>query len=304
MSTWDEIQRTDEDVSKMNKIIRKWRVPGFVRVRPRSVIPDTSNRVNTGLSAVHVHWIATQITLNGFDKRDNELGTGHDIPVLVAESSNTELGVESLEKWTKLSQSDTKFPQIQFSETDPFFCSLGSGHFFQSLNVIGEKQKCMFALGEMSETSAGAYISDNQIGDAQVPAQYAFEGDQNLQEALEEGVDSIVLKPGISLAERNFVSLLHNNLFEYPWKVTQNGEIEIDRAHPKEASTWEFVSKKSDAWELEELLKLRLRLQSRRRTDAREQAQQREETRVRLEKAEQEKQKRRLARQAKSRSHL
>jgi hypothetical protein len=304
MSSWVEIQREEEDIARLNAIIRQWRMPGFLKVHPENVIPDTSNRLNTGLSAVHAHWIATQISLTGFKTRDNEKGTGHDIPVLVAETNQSELGLESLDKWRKTSESSPEFPQIQFASASPFYTSLGSGHFFQALNLIGTEQKCMFWGGEGIETSAGAYISDNQIGDEQVPAQYGFGADAPLREALQGGVDSIILKPGISREDRKFVSLLHNNLFEYPWRIAANGEIIVDRTQPKTASTWEFVSKKSDAWELEELLKLRLRLQARRRAVKKEEVEKKAAAKARLLKAEEEKRRIRLKRKAGARSRL
>ena len=148
MSTWDEGLREEEDVVKLNEILAEWRVPGPMQlVRPRYVIPDTCNRENTGLSAVHAHWIASQISLNGFTKRDNKNGTGHDVPIVVQESESTDLGDESLRKWRRTSSESPRFPQIMFSNS-PFFTSLGSGHFFQGrcLNIKHADLTCVHQL--------------------------------------------------------------------------------------------------------------------------------------------------------------
>ena len=103
MSSWKELQREEADIAKLNQIIAKWRLPGFCLVKPFLVIPDTCNRENTGLSAVHAHWLACQIVINGFNKRDNERGTGHDMPILVQEDGSSGLGSESFHKWHKTS---------------------------------------------------------------------------------------------------------------------------------------------------------------------------------------------------------
>ena len=64
------------------------------------------------------------------------------------------------------------------------------------------------------------------------------------------------------------MSLMLNNLFEYPWTMGPDGSVLIDRTRTRRASPFEVVSKKADAYELEEILKLRLKIQARRKKDA------------------------------------
>ena len=65
-----------QKVAALNALIAEWREPGFVRVKPARVIPDTTNREGTGVSAMHVHYIAVSMQMNGFTPRDHMTGKG------------------------------------------------------------------------------------------------------------------------------------------------------------------------------------------------------------------------------------
>ena len=88
------------------------------RVRSDEIIPDTTNRENTGLSLEHVHFIAHSIGKNGFKRRDDYSPDyqSHDIPVLIQESTQTLLGRESLSKWRVLTTEKKLFPPFPFPE--------------------------------------------------------------------------------------------------------------------------------------------------------------------------------------------
>ena len=119
-------------IKLFNHVLDHYREPGRLkRVLPRLVIPDTTNRSNTGLSVEHVHWIASKIQSEGFVPRSGsgKFSRGHDLPILIRESSTTEFGPESLKKW-QAQLNDPAFPPLRLDD-DQFFGSLGNGHFFQ-----------------------------------------------------------------------------------------------------------------------------------------------------------------------------
>jgi hypothetical protein len=210
--------------------------------------------------------------LSGFIKRDNRTGQGHDIPVVVRETTGTDLGAESLKKWRKTCSETKEFPPVLPSlHEGEFYTSLGNGHFFQSLNLFNTKSSSMFAsiwddvdkqLAMAPSPTDGVDVDPDAL-----PAKYEVGSDKALQEALAVGVDSVVLSDGIPKADRKFVSLMLNNLFEYPWTMGKDGSVMIDRSVSRVATPFEVVSKKADAYELEEILKLRLKIQARRKRD-------------------------------------
>ena len=89
-----------------------------------------------------MHYIARSIAQQGFTPRNHATGAGHDLPIVVRETSGSEspLGAESLEKWrsTQVGRHGVDYPPEQpwMGRTgEEFFCSLGNGHFFQALNL-------------------------------------------------------------------------------------------------------------------------------------------------------------------------
>ena len=118
-------------IHELKALIDKWREPSLVKVDSRLVVPDTSNRGHSGLSVDHVHLLATMMMKDGFRSRNPEFkkkghdgkpmqvnpthhkstvfivefltsnfpSQGHDIPVLVRGSPNSEISVESLSYW-------------------------------------------------------------------------------------------------------------------------------------------------------------------------------------------------------------
>ncbi|CAJ1423020.1 unnamed protein product, partial [Effrenium voratum] len=122
------------ELGLLNDLISKWRVPGVAKVAPRKVIPDFSNRGHTGLSVEHVHYLATSFKEKGFQKRNGN--DGHDIPVLVRESPDSELGSKSIENWRSKLEDEKGFPPKEHYERlfkgKELYTSLGNGHFNQA----------------------------------------------------------------------------------------------------------------------------------------------------------------------------
>ena len=149
-------------IALFNAVLEHYREPGpLQRILPRLVIPDTTNRGNTGLSVEHVHWVASKIQEEGFMPRTGSgpNSSGHDLPIVVRESTFSDFGPESLLKWQRQLSNEPGFAPLRInedlsaearaqgsrkastttetcSENDDedcifFFGSLGNGHFFQ-----------------------------------------------------------------------------------------------------------------------------------------------------------------------------
>ena len=229
----------DDKIDLMNSLIARWRLPGLMRIRPRDVIPDTTNRENTGLSPVHVHYIACQMEANGFQPRGSGPNGGHELPILIAENSRSRYGAESCSKWGVSVAEHAELPRVPAmlalgeaartqalaqasaagqspgsllflddeDEQPPFadgrgefYTSLGNGHFFQALNLIGTRHACMFKVTGATEAPERRYTSGE---------------DARLRSAIEDGVECLVLRNEISEKERKFVSKMLNSAFEY-----------------------------------------------------------------------------------------
>ena len=300
----------DDKIAKMNDLITRWRLPGLVRVQPSQVIPDTTNRENTGLSTVHVHYIACKMESDGFQPRGTP--DGHDLPIVVQENCESALGLESLMRWqaalveskgvlasrlppytppasaayasdastaaaalsaasaassassTSASSTSSASASSSASSTSsasspypPFFTSLGNGHFFQALNLFGARHRCLFA-------------EDGE------DRRYRTEQDPLLRVAVERGVECVVLGPGMTHADRKFVSQMLNSAFEYQMVVERGaeGRVVIDRSvrKGKEPTMFEAMTKNADSYELGALVTQHMKLQAERQRKQTEKA--------------------------------
>jgi hypothetical protein len=126
--------RDRRDVKLLRALISQWREPTTDKAKCREVMPDCTNRAQTGLGVELVHFVAICITQQGFKKR---VGTeGHDIPVLVREPAGAEIGAEAYKLWSARVAEEEGFPPVRADPSQEFFTSLGNGHFFQALNLI------------------------------------------------------------------------------------------------------------------------------------------------------------------------
>ena len=356
-----------QKIFALNLLIEQWREPQLVVVKPNLVIPCTTNREHTGLSAVHVHYIASQMQEGGFKKRKRD-GSGHDMPVLVREDvrAPSSLGMESLRKWTRSCAAQPHFPPVaphvaaalhadrysgggslfqqlnsdrsvalpgidpdaangrhggggsssstpssidrqasEPGESAPlahvnsqeacFFCSLGNGHFFQALNLFGSRHPKMFdsavdvdesAVAAAKEAASRGVIADRQdatpdtTGPAAASAgggppaerpRYSAAGDAVLREALDIGVEALVLRADMPKAERKFVSLMLNSTFEYRWTVGSDGAVRVDGSDEfRRFTSFDGLVKHADSFQLDEIVSLKLRREADKRKKARE----------------------------------
>jgi hypothetical protein len=174
-----EAMSNSQKMAALNQLLAEWREPGLIRVLPSLVIPDTTNREYTGISATHLHYIATSMQ-RGFTPRDNITGKGHDLPVFIRETTGSDslMGSQSLAKWRNAQRQDSDYPPQQpwmDIKGQDFFCSLGNGHFFQALNLFGTNSPCKFSPG----------------------ATYSAGNDIKMTEALTLGVYGLGLRTGL-----------------------------------------------------------------------------------------------------------
>jgi len=235
----DDVDRDKAELKLLNDLIVKWRFSDFQQVPPRKVIPDFSNRGHTGLSVEHVHYLATSFREKGFQKRRGD--QGHDIPVLVNESTSSELGQKSIANWRSKLAEENGFPPKEHYERafagQELYTSLGNGHFNQALNLFG------------NECSS---IYDSKS--------YSIGNDRDLKEAVQTGVSSIVLKGEIPLRDREIISRLLNSKREYKWKVHPDGSVDISDSSEDHSTVKQFeaMSKVLDAVELNCLVRSEL----------------------------------------------
>lgn len=228
-----------EAVVRLNLVIEKWREGPLIPIRSCDICPDWTNRAQTGLSVDHVHYIATMIQTQGFISRRRGATTAegaHDVPVLVRESANTGIGHDAVAKWREHTTAEPAFPPFLFEGKDEVFCSLGNGHFSQALNLFRTGGKGLWT-----------------------GSTYSAQDDDALQEALKDGVESVVLSSDMPTADRRFVSEMLNRAHGRPWQVGDDGRVSIDGDVPAiSGSQFVALSKVLDAEELSCLVRTKL----------------------------------------------
>merc|ERR1719507_745518 len=113
-----------EDCSLLAALISQWREPDAVQVRPRTVLPDFTNRAQTGLGVELLHFVATSMSTKGFQKRAGS--KGHDIPVLVREPPSSAFRAEALKVWRQRVADEEGFPPVRAGDDEEIFTSLGN----------------------------------------------------------------------------------------------------------------------------------------------------------------------------------
>lgn len=240
----------EEKITRFNIVLDRYREKGFKHVKPCQVIPDTTNRGNTGLSGNHAHYIACKMSDEGFSPRkgNGPSARGHDLPLLVREGFDTVNGRESWRKWKHQIDMEPGVFATPSGGRSRFFTSLGNGHFFAALNLFDSNASCLWDRSRI----------------------YTVGSDVHLRSALRNGVRSIVLRRDIPRRERRFLSEVLNSSFTFSWDVATDGSARITHApklsdHKGEVSQFEALSKSLDSFELDALITQHRRLEAKRR---------------------------------------
>ena len=254
-----------EHLARLGELLNRWRCTreggGLVRVRCKEVIPDWTNRERTGVSMEHCHWLSHRFRDEGFDD------VGHEIPVVVRESTDSALGAAALERWCRILDANPGvMPPSELCDacgdggTDGgldrpssfslpprrIFTSLGSSHFNQALNLHRAEWLSIF--------DGTPYES--------------IQHDAKLRDAIEGGVPSVVLRGDTPEADRKFISEVLNRTHDYAFRVDPSTGVvsvspltrgESSESHPgRKLSMFEALSKSLDSEELSSLVRIKL----------------------------------------------
>ena len=237
-----------DDVKALKRLIDMWRETDMIHVRSSDVVPDSSNRMHTGISVDHVHYLATKMSTGFHTRKRGSLAEHrqgaqepHDVPVLVRGSPKCPIARESIAAWREQVEAQSYFPRVTIDDSQhdaSWFCSLGNGHFTQALSCFRQQVKSIFD-GEL-------FIAP--------PA------DAGLNAAVDRGVDSIVLREDTPIEVRREVSWLLNQTHDYKWAVDAAGTMDIDPEHCAlhRYSNFEALSKTLDNESLTLLVRLEL----------------------------------------------
>merc|ERR1719247_3259329 len=233
----DTIAEQDKlDVAELNTAIETWREAEMIHIKPLQVIPDFTNRAQTGISVEHAHFVATSMMDDGFQERVGS--EGHDVPVVIRETGETEQSKDSLRLWKGRIAKEPGFPPCSVMEGYPFFSSLGNGHFFQALILIATGRP--------------------RLNDAGSDGPYSAAADKKLRSAIENGVPSIVLKKDTPRKVRARISELLNSKHEFRWILDSSGDFRVEnKAESKYISQFERITKHLDAQELNCLVRFK-----------------------------------------------
>jgi len=239
MATGHNVKKDAEEVGLLNALVSQWREEGnkLERVRSRNVVPDFTNRSQTGLGVELVHFVALSMKEKGFQKRQGK--QGHDIPVLVREPHGSATYTEALGVWKVRVGEEDGFPVVRAGDTgEEIFTSLGNGHFFQALNLFDTHHEAI-----------------NKPG-----VHYTVGADAALAEALATGVPSIILKNGTPRPVRAKIAALLNSKREFMWTLGEDGAVDMSNVSENEAycSQFEWLSKGMDAEQVNCLVRLHL----------------------------------------------
>lgn len=233
-----------QEVKLLAALVSQWREPELSKVRSWQVVPDATNRSQTGLGIELVHYIAKQIGKKGFQKR--QANEGHDIPVVVREPPGSAFHAEALALWKEKVAEEEAFPSIRAKEDHELFTSLGNGHFFQALNCYD------------CEVMA---INDD------TGHRYIVGQDKLLREAISEGVPSIVLAHGTPRPVRAKIAELLNAKRDFLWTLNDDGTVDVSDMHENNSycSQFEWLSKGMDAIQVNCLVRTHLGIKDSRR---------------------------------------
>ena len=200
MNGADDDDDGDDDVHRLNALLREWREPLIARVLPRLVIPDGTNRAATGVSLEHAHGIAQNIAQSGFD-------VDHDVPVVVRENVREMLRSEAYARWERFTRANAAVlpaTSAKVWDGEPWaFLTLGSSHLNLALKLIEHDVPSVFS----KTVSYGS----------------ALGRDKRLRDAVYDGLPSVVLRPSTPADVRREISVALNRAEDVGFRVDDDG---------------------------------------------------------------------------------
>ena len=118
LDRWRESPQSGERAKVATSRVRQRGRCKLLKVKSTDIVPDSSNRMHTGLSLDHIHYIASNIHIHGFREHvagataaeRRARGPPHDIPVLVRGSLNCPIATASLRIWRETVAGEVRYP--------------------------------------------------------------------------------------------------------------------------------------------------------------------------------------------------
>ena len=130
-------------VSRLNDLISRWSDPASPRkVRPKDVIPDSTNREGTLVSIEHAHGIAMNILKEGFSE-------SHEVPVVVRNDAGAMLrGGDAYKRWRRFVRDNAAvMPPLRskrsWARSGVAYTTLGSSHLNLALRLVETEMSLM-----------------------------------------------------------------------------------------------------------------------------------------------------------------
>lgn len=246
LGTDQQAAKDAKDIALLSALVSQWRESDeTLKVHSWRVIPDSTNRAQTGLGVELVHFVASSMRDKGFCKRRG--AEGHDIPVLVREPPGDLLHEEALRLWRERTSEEEGFPPIRVKDDEEIFTSLGNGHFFQALNCFACELEAI-----------------NEPG-----RRYVIGQDALLAEAIADGVPSIVLRHGTPRPVRAKIAEFLNSKRDFGWTLGEDGTVDVAIMDEKTGycSQFEWLSKGMDAAQVNCLVRQHLGIRNSKRIE-------------------------------------
>ena len=237
-------------VSRLNDLISRWSDPASPRkVRPKDVIPDSTNREGTLVSIEHAHGIAMNILKEGFSE-------SHEVPVVVRADAGATLRGDAYKRWRRFVRDNAAvMPPLRskrsWARSGVAYTTLGSSHLNLALRLVETDTPSVFG--------QEIHYAD------------ALARSEKLRDAVERGLRAVVLRDDTPFAARKEISLALNKASLLGFRLGEDGVARTDASHAaattttatatngveRELSVYEALSRTLDSEELSSLARIR-----------------------------------------------
>ena len=235
-------------VSRLNDLISRWSDPASPRkVRPKDVIPDSTNREGTLVSIEHAHGIAMNILKEGFSE-------SHEVPVVVRADAGATLRGDAYKRWRQFVRDNAAvMPPLRskrsWARSGVAYTTLGSSHLNLALRLVETDTPSVFG--------QEIHYAD------------ALARSEKLRDAVERGLRAVVLRDDTPFAARKEISLALNKASLLGFRLGEDGAARTDASQAaaatttttngveRELSVYEALSRTLDSEELSSLARIR-----------------------------------------------
>mmetsp|Transcript_5069 Transcript_5069/g.20833 ORF Transcript_5069/g.20833 Transcript_5069/m.20833 type:complete len:278 (-) Transcript_5069:1659-2492(-) len=235
-------------VSRLNDLISRWSDPASPRkVRPKDVIPDSTNREGTLVSIEHAHGIAWSIVKEGFSE-------AHEVPVVVRGDAGATLRGDAYKRWRRFVRDNAAvMPPLRskrsWARSGVAYTTLGSSHLNLALRLVETDTPSVFG--------QEIHYAD------------ALARSEKLRDAVERGLRAVVLRDDTPFAARKEISLALNKASLLGFRLGEDGVARLEARETgvttttatngveRELSVYEALSRTLDSEELSSLARIR-----------------------------------------------